>query len=334
LQSTDESPSRGGKLRQAGFLGVRVVIAVVLCTWLVRSGRLDLADIGALDPGAREFLWMGAAMCGVSAGLLLLAVRMRWLLSITGIRISLRRSFRVIVLGLLSSILLPGQIGGDVVRATVVCQGLATGRRRAIGTIVVDRIVGILALFWIAALAALLGALSGALPELPPIVTALPWVICLGSPVGLYLLVRLVPRFADRLPAGWMGRLQPLTLCLSELSRRPRTVLGALALGIVNHGLVLLTYVAADGLLGHPSRLLDHLVLDPLAMAMNALPISPGGLGVSESLFSYLYGAIGHAEGASIGVLGRGMQYVVYAVVGGLALVVSRDESGRVGPVA
>ena len=45
-------------------------------------------------------------------------------------------------------------------------------------------------------------------------------------------------------------------------------------------------------------------------MVMNVIPITPGGVGVTESAFSYLYDAAGCAMGATIGILGRTIQYI------------------------
>jgi uncharacterized membrane protein YbhN (UPF0104 family) len=303
-----------------------LLVAAVLLTWLVRSGRIDLAALRDLEPGLGEIQFAFVAIAAVCAGFVVLAIRLQWFLRVVDLDINLGHSLRVVVLGLFSSTFLPGLVGGDMVRAAMLFQGLDSGRRRTVGALAVDRLFGLLALFALAALAAAVGTATGAADELPRVLLLVPWLIVIGVPTALYALVALGPWLARKSPQVWVARIEPLTTCLSGLAGRPRLALGALLLGMVNHALVILSFIAADRLLGDPESVTRHLIFDPLAISLNALPISPGGLGVSESLFSYLFAISGNSAGATIGVIGRLIQYVAYALGGGVALLVSGDR--------
>ena len=91
-------------------------------------------------------------------------------------------------------------------------------------------------------------------------------------------------------------------------------------LSLVNHTLVILSFVTAGILLVDSLPIYAHLALDPLAMVMNMIPITPGGLGVTEGAFSFLFQAFGSPNGAIIGLFGRLIQYSVFSFAGIVAL--------------
>jgi uncharacterized membrane protein YbhN (UPF0104 family) len=68
--------------------------------------------------------------------------------------------------------------------------------------------------------------------------------------------------------------------------------------------------------------LTSHFVLDPLAMMLNAVPISPGGLGLTEGAFGVLFTGAGSPNGAIVGLLGRLLLYAASTPVALFALVV------------
>jgi uncharacterized membrane protein YbhN (UPF0104 family) len=59
-------------------------------------------------------------------------------------------------------------------------------------------------------------------------------------------------------------------------------------------------------------------------MVMNAIPLTPGGIGITESTFSFLFEAIGSSNGAAIGLLGRFIQYSTFAAAGSVAVFTVR----------
>jgi uncharacterized membrane protein YbhN (UPF0104 family) len=77
------------------------------------------------------------------------------------------------------------------------------------------------------------------------------------------------------------------------------------------------TFLVASDLLGACDlTALHQYLLNPLAMTLNVVPITPGGVGVAESAFSYLYEAAGCAAGATVGIVGRIIQYAAYVMAG------------------
>ena len=69
---------------------------------------------------------------------------------------------------------------------------------------------------------------------------------------------------------------------------------------------------------------LAHFIINPIALLLNGIPLTPGGLGITESAFAYLYQAADSQNGAVISLLGRLNQYLVYAIIGIPALFLVR----------
>jgi uncharacterized membrane protein YbhN (UPF0104 family) len=72
-------------------------------------------------------------------------------------------------------------------------------------------------------------------------------------------------------------------------------------------------------------------MLNPLAMAMNAIAVTPGGIGLAEGAFSFLFEMVGSPNGGMVGLLGRIIQYGVFAAGGAVAILVMKG-GGKSGP--
>ena len=300
-------------------------MAAALLTWLVHSGRLDLDVFLEVRSGAQTWAHLALGAVAVAVGLTMLSLRLYWLLDTVGHKVRFRTTMRITLLGSFSGTLLPGLVGGDVVKAAALCKGLPDRKRVAVGAVMADRIVGVYSLFTLAALGILTGWATGRLPHLPPALLALPILVVVGGPVALLLSRVARHRLSAFVPARLTEQVEPLLASLRVLFESPRVLAGVTLLGIVNHALVVITFVVAGNLLAAPLRLLDHWILDPLALTFNAVPFSPGGLGLAEGAFSFLYEFVGVSQGAAVGVLGRAIQYVVFVATGLIALIMPDD---------
>lgn len=322
------------RARKLLFFVFRLAFAAFLLTWLVRSGRLDLELLLGLRPSPADWGYLALGAAGVLVGFLLLGIRLRWLLGVAGLRVPLRIALRATVLGTFFGTLLPGLVGGDLVKAAVLCEGLHRGRRIVVGAVMSDRLIGLYSLFLLAALAIGLGAATGGLPQVPVAVLGVPVLVALGFPLVLVSARRLGTLLARFLPEHLTEKLEPLLASLRSLVDSPAVLLGTTALGVLNHALIVVGVLAAAEVLGAEIRLLDHWILDPLALTINVVPISPGGLGLAEGAFSYLYELVGSDQGAAVGVLSRAVQYLVFVGTGVLALLgAGRTHAGIPDPV-
>jgi len=306
---------------------IRLGIAALLILWLIRSGRLDLQSLVELRPDASGWGLIVLAVGTILTGLFILSVRLRWLLAAIDLHVSYVTSLRVTLLGVFSGTLLPGLVGGDVVKAATLCKGLAKGRRAAVGAVVADRLLGLYCWFLLSALMLLAGWVSGRVPEIPRAVMALPILVAFGAPIALVAGRVVGDRLAPLVPGRFAERVEPILSSLRSLSESPGLLLWVILLSLVNHALAIVSFTVAGELLQSPLSALHHGILDSLALTLNALPFSPGGLGLAEGGFSYLYEAVGVADGATVGVLGRVFIYIAYVGGGLLAIMLPEASS-------
>jgi uncharacterized membrane protein YbhN (UPF0104 family) len=318
--------------RVLGLL-LKTAIAAALIYWLVWSRRLDVEALRRIEftPGIAGLVVL--SLVGVFAGQLLLALRLRLLLKTAEVDVAYARVLGVTLIGSFFSVVLPGLVGGDVVRALYLCSDAVGKRANAVGTVIADRVVGFYSLFLLGAIAWAGSWLSGALASPHPALWAAP-AMALGTTVGLALIA--VPGYGrsallvaawNRIPAALQNLLWTLRRCLS----RPGLLAFAVVLSLINHALVIVTYLVAAVILRDALPWSAHFVLSPLAMVLNMVAITPGGIGLAEGAFSFLYAGAGSPQGASIGLIGRILQYLSFLATGALALLGMRVHAPGTG---
>ena len=63
---------------------------------------------------------------------------------------------------------------------------------------------------------------------------------------------------------------------------------------------------------------------EALGKVMNVIPLTPGGIGITEEAFSFLFQNMGFDSGATLGLLGRVIQYLTFTAGGSVALLTVR----------
>ncbi len=315
------SPAVGAGRRVLTALA-RILLAALLLWLLWRTQRLDVGALARRALGATDVAAVIAGAVAVMAGQCLMAVRLRWLLTAHRLPVSFARTLGLTLIGSLSGAVLPGLVGGDAVKAAYLLPGLEGCRTRALSALLLDRWWVLLALFLLGSVALLGGALGWALPARGSVL--------LVAPLLLGLMV-LLPFACARLlrPDRGPRRLRPFVELLQMVAaqaRDPRAMALPVFLSLLNHVLVITTYVAAGRLVGDACTWHQHLVLDPLAMVWNAVPLTPGGLGLAEGAFAFLYAAAGSTHGAAVGLLGRLIQTAVFTLGGVPALLLARQH--------
>lgn len=274
---------------------------------------------------------------GVSlvASIFLLAVAVaitivRWhlLLGALGLGIEPAETARLGWIGFYFNTLLPGSIGGDLVKATVLARRFPGRRIQAVATVLLDRGFALWNLFLCVSMASLL------MPSADPALARLGFMaqmVCLVS-IVLWWILGYLPRWrADRF-AGRLRRWLPgagitiaeLWLALYQYRRCPGVILMAIGLSGLSHAAFILSFVGVGWGLALEGDTMpgvaSHFLLVPMAMMVNAIPLFPGGLGIGEWGYGALYRLSGGESGAGIAAsLGH---RVVNWVLAGMALLV------------
>jgi hypothetical protein len=277
------------------------------------TGGIGLRDVVSrqvqLTPLATATLCCAAAM-------LLMFVRWLVLVRAQGLPFTLRDAVRLGMVGMFVNTFFAGEMGSDVAKAV----GLAreqTRRAAAVATVLMDRIVGMLGLFWLAGVLGSVFWLLGT-PALREHASLL-WIIRVastfaGASLLLWLLLVLLPDSLGPRPAQHLGGLSPVSGLAAELwivawtyRSRSGTVVLALALAVGSHVCYTLTFFFAVQMFQEVDRpiamptLTEHFLLIPVGELIQALFPSPGGAGGAEYGYGKLYSMVGQPE--SNGVL-------------------------------
>jgi uncharacterized protein (TIRG00374 family) len=187
-------------------------------------------------------------------------------------------------IGMFTNLFVPaGLVGGDTARAVYL------GRKEnclgeSIASVVADRGVGLLALFWLAAVCALFldsSTLPANLVHATLTVGAISFIGWLASP--------LLGRFA----ASLSGRLGAFVAPMFAYLRRPPALLPAIALSLIlQTSIVVCQYLIAVGL-GLHIGLGTFMLIVPIANVAASLPVTLNGLGVREATYVVLFGMAG-----------------------------------------
>jgi hypothetical protein len=337
LPSTDEgdlgsrpaatSPPRTPRRGRTVLIIARTALGIGLIAYLALSGAIDWARLLGL---ATAWHLTAAAFVLLFLVVLLCSWRLCILLAGQGLALSISASLRLSLIGGLFNNVLPGSNGGDVVRFYLAARPNAGRRAEIATTLVIDRVIGLLALL-IAPL--LIAAVPGAQVRGNMALNGLVIVAALGSIAliaGLALSGRRDSRFR-RLAIALSGRvrlgeqLQRVFDSAAAHARNRLVLMGALAVSVLVQVLVICSIQLILLANGSPSPSWGAALLTPIGMLANALPLTPGGLGVGEASFDALFRFAGTAGGAEA-ILSWRLLTTLIDLGGGAILLVGRTE--------
>jgi len=250
------------------LLGLGIVIA-----------RFDVTAVAAaltqVQPG-----WLLASFLLVNASLVLRAFRWLRLVRGLGLKISFGRLVALYFVGSFFNAFLPSGFGGDVVRVVEAAQDAPAGA--AAGTVIVDRLTGLLTLFLLALLA--LPFRPAAFPA--SLAQTILFVSLAGLLGGLVLLEgSWLRRVGRHLPGPFTtageGFVAQVVRAVAECGRR--AVGEATAVSILFNLMQAAWWAFTGRALGLELPFITYLLVVPLFALLLLLP-SIGGLGVRESL--------------------------------------------------
>lgn len=318
----------------------RLLIPIGILWWLVYWNWDQVRELAQQEKDWRLFA-AAFLICGMAAVLTFV----RWYLLVWAQQLPfrLRDAVRLGILGYVFNFVAPGLVGGDLFKAIFLAREQER-RTVAIATVLLDRIIGLLALFWVGAIASLFYLRMIAQNPSLRLMSYLLWGCSVGGAVLLAAFSsptiyrwQWVQRLT-RLP--WVGdRLAELYRAVGIYRQNVRVVVVAWAMSLLCHtGFIFSFHLVAMALGGewYPT-LGKHFLIFPLAIFVGAVVPLPGGMGATEGAFWWLYGFIGPASielDVARGVgLGNGLGYRVVmlgiAAIGGFVYLLRRREIAR-----
>jgi uncharacterized protein (TIRG00374 family) len=226
----------------------------------------------------------------------------RWFFLVRVIEPTFKLSATLVLgaIGMVFNLVIPGAVGGDLIKATYLGR-MRIKRTQAIASMVIDRILGLLALFILAAIGGAI-AWPGAQKE----VRTLAVVAWLAVLMGFLVLLAIFTQALSRLFPKLRDSRSRFGLIISELREMSTTyrgrldvVAGCLAFSMFTHGLNVVAFFLVGRTL-YPemtTTLAQHFLMVPLTLFTLAVPIPFGALGVTELVGGQLLKLVGHPDG-------------------------------------
>lgn len=316
-------------------------------------GEVLLLRPSEISPGFGTYLrnldvWIFAlgALC-YCFSVLLSGTRWWWLLRVNDLRVRWVDAQRFTWIGLFFNNVVPGQTGGDAVKAIYVMKHCPGGRLPALMSVLVDRILGLGSLALLGAIVVLFALDKEGFSTLAGGIWTVLLVVGLIGILAFSKRVRRLIRLDDllkRLPGKASGVLRRIDTAV-HFYRGFKAGIGIwMVVGMLNHAVSVTGVMLIGEALHVGMPALEYFVLLPVINILSAVPIGPNGWGVGEVAFRYLFGEYGaiylteipRAEaaitmgtrGVALSVLWR-VHMTLWSMLGGLLMLFERDPVTR-----
>jgi uncharacterized membrane protein YbhN (UPF0104 family) len=198
----------------------------------------------------------------------------RWFLLVRGLGLSfqLRDAFRLGSLGFMLNQIMPGSIGGDLFKAAFIAHEQPGRRTEAVASVFIDRFVGLVAMLMVASVALVFASQTLSVSSILEGLSVFIW-----------------QRLASRVPVVGHS-LARLTGGLEQFGSRRHYLAMAFLLAMTTHCLLISAFwCLSQGLPIKGPTFLQNATIVPLALVAGAMPLTPGGLGLTETALAKLY---------------------------------------------
>lgn len=313
------------------FQIAKVAVALGLLYYLISSGRIDLNSLKLLLEPQTIFV-------GFACVTLILAVsseRWRVLLKQQNFQMTSLRAIQLTLIGNFFSLFVPGGVGGDVVKAVMIAQNHPQNRAKVALTVLADRIFGLFTMTFLALISFSFETQLFASDSSIQFVFLGLLVLFFGFILTFYLILSAktgdLRHKVDALLVH-RPRLHKLWTAAQSYHLTWKQVFHLVALSAVSQLTTILLFVfIASRLMTEVPSLSVFLFAVPVGFMVTAVPLAPGGIGVGQAAFLYLFSKAMGQE-SSIGAIGitafQALQ-IVFGMIGALLFMVSKHQNAR-----
>lgn len=301
-----QDANNAGRKRHLSLLA-RIAVATIAILWVLRGQDWQkLAEVfRSLSPW-----YFSLSLVIYAAAQVIISVRWWLLLRAQSIHIDVLAAVRLFFLGLFYNNVMPGAVGGDLLKAWYVTKH--TDRRlEGVLSVFVDRVIGFLGLVLMAAFTYLgfmrghIAAGAGKEKAGAPALLSSYWGVVLWGGVALVavlagVLVHPTGRafLTQKLRTAWLRGISLLGRAKDAVvvyCSKPWNLLAATGLTLVGQSIVIVAFWLLGRDLGVEAGLAYYFFIFPVMWVVGAIPISVAGLGITEGgtvgLFVLLAGA-------------------------------------------
>lgn len=268
---------------------LKVALAGGIIFWLVRTGALDPSALAKLaTPGLVVF-------CLTATFMQIFVNNYRWLqlLKGQGFDSSVRRTLPLSLIGMFFNFVMPGGVGGDVVKGYYLLQEHPKQRLAAAVSILMDRFMGFFVMIFTAGLAIFFSwSHVEHSSELKSVAVGVLLLNCGFAAFYFFAFSNILQfgiarDFLLRIPLG--KRVLSVLDMVHGYRREPRALFAAAGLSFVNQ-IILVAFVYSIGdAMNLVIPISAYFFLVPVGVTVQALPISPAGIGVGQVAFYFLF---------------------------------------------
>ncbi len=311
---------------------LQICLTVAILYWVFRDPEKRALMGVALKEA--DFSWFLIATAGFGLAVFIGICRWFLLLKAQGFGIGFLRTAALVFIGAFFNLFLLGSTGGDVVKIFYLLRETKTRRATAFLTVIMDRVIGLVALIFLAAiLMAWKYSWITSNPGTTPYVHAL--IFLLAGSVGGIGFVALISalNLQDRLPAKMPMRDKFVEMAgaFRAYGQAPGTLLTCLGISAVAHLATFFSFFCLAKSVKAVVPVAEFFAIMPMISTFTAMPITFAGLGLREKLFEELLGKLSNvpAELAILIASGGFVITLIYGLVGGVIYLFYRSSTGE-----
>jgi uncharacterized protein (TIRG00374 family) len=323
------------KIKKLFWFTLRILLAAGIIGWLVYKNYDKLADaVLKINP-----LWLIPAVLLYTLHIAAGAWRWQILLKVQKIHLSFFESLSLTLQALFFSLVIPGgAVGGDLAKAGFIAARTQKGERlKGVFTILIDRVVGMIALFSIAGIVGIMSIKF--LRSLSGIMELVIYALIFGCIMGLIsAAVLFFHRNLERINIfSWLishgnrmskGALHNLMSAMDDFRSEYKTLIFCFAISVilVHLNIALIVYLIGHGTGADNLTFSLSILTSSLANTVGALPITPSGVGTRDYVFEKLLSAGGIKEQALLIPLIYTSIFLCFNFFGGLIFIFSKKK--------
>lgn len=310
------------------ILCLKIGVTVIIVWYLFYSRRLTV-DIFSqiLNPVHLPLLLLSGAAYIVSQ--LLAAYRLSLLLRMVDLRLPYLNVFKLTMIGNFFNIVIPGMVGGDIVKGAYLFKSEEVRHGRSSGIVLMDRVMGFLALLFIGSISIIYLYLLKREMMLPYI-SELKWgvLICVVILTIFTLLVLFGKKRQFRMQAKAIAStlfkktiFYHMTDAVGALTKHRLVLLEALCISLGVQAAALVGLFALVRLI--PGTLPDIVALiaaSSVVMLFGIIPVTPGNIGWMELVASVGWSVVGSTAGGTIFFYWR-IVNIIFSLPGGILYI-------------
>ena len=265
---------------------IKLLLATLILWYLTVNEILDLNVLMGLDTRVMvQIMFVGLVVFFIS----MLLMTYRWFLILKGqtLKFNFNQLLSFMMISKFMMIVLPG-LGEDLVRIGYLYDTMKARLPKITVATLMDRIVGFYALTFISGISAVYFLVNPFMLD-QSLLRIIHWILaifCAGTVCFGCLLIfnKSIYKFISAYDNWFVDKLKQLVEACSQLRKN---LIFTFLISVLNHAIIIAFLFFITGVLNINISFKNHLLLDPIALVGNFLPITPGGIGVTESFLGF-----------------------------------------------